>query len=118
MKPEIRVLESRPMISRITRPAASPAPYTTSKLQQDAVNLLRFSAKRTMQIAQGLYEGVELGKELGSVGLQVRLFASPEELLQSNPASGRIKPRDPDDSLPGRARASGGAQERHRLLSP
>ncbi len=45
------------------------APYTTSKLQQDAVNRLAFSAKRTMQVAQGLYEGVDLGKELGTVGL-------------------------------------------------
>ena len=45
------------------------APYTTSKLQQDAVNRLGFGAKRTMQVAQGLYEGVDLGKELGTVGL-------------------------------------------------
>jgi DNA topoisomerase-1 len=45
------------------------APYTTSKLQQDAVNRLGFGAKRTMQVAQGLYEGVDLGKDGGSVGL-------------------------------------------------
>jgi DNA topoisomerase I len=45
------------------------APYTTSKLQQDAVNRLSFTAKRTMQIAQGLYEGVDLGKDGGTVGL-------------------------------------------------
>ena len=38
------------------------APYTTSKLQQDAVNRLGFGAKRTMQVAQGLYEGIDLGK--------------------------------------------------------
>ena len=45
------------------------APYTTSKLQQDAVNRLGFGAKRTMQVAQGLYEGVDLGKDGGPVGL-------------------------------------------------
>ena len=45
------------------------APYTTSKLQQDATNHLRFTAKRTMQVAQGLYEGVDLGKDGGPVGL-------------------------------------------------
>lgn len=45
------------------------APYTTSKLQQDAVNRLGFGAKRTMQVAQGLYEGVDLGKDGGQVGL-------------------------------------------------
>ncbi|HEX6803165.1 MAG TPA: type I DNA topoisomerase [Terriglobales bacterium] len=44
------------------------APFTTSKLQQDASRKLRFSVKRTMMIAQRLYEGVELGDE-GSVGL-------------------------------------------------
>ncbi len=56
-------------VTKAERQRKAPAPYTTSKLQQDAANLLRFPAKRTMQVAQGLYEGVELGKELGSVGL-------------------------------------------------
>lgn len=36
-------------------------PFTTSKLQQDAIRKLRFSAKKTMLIAQQLYEGIELG---------------------------------------------------------
>jgi DNA topoisomerase I len=43
-------------------------PFITSTLQQEAARKLRFSAKRTMMIAQRLYEGVEIGKE-GSVGL-------------------------------------------------
>ncbi|MCM8761598.1 MAG: type I DNA topoisomerase [Candidatus Omnitrophica bacterium] len=43
-------------------------PFTTSKLQQEAFNKLRFSGAKTMHVAQGLYEGVEIGKE-GSVGL-------------------------------------------------
>ncbi|MFH1848016.1 MAG: type I DNA topoisomerase [Candidatus Omnitrophota bacterium] len=38
------------------------APFTTSKLQQDAFNKLRFSANKTMRVAQQLYEGIELGK--------------------------------------------------------
>jgi DNA topoisomerase-1 len=56
-------------ITRAERKRNAPPPYTTSKLQQDAVNRLSFGAKRTMQIAQGLYEGVDLGKDGGSVGL-------------------------------------------------
>lgn len=36
-------------------------PFITSKLQQDAINRLRFSAKKTMIVAQQLYEGVEIG---------------------------------------------------------
>src|SRR6201988_1891418 len=43
-------------------------PFTTFKLQQAGYNRLRFTAKRTMMLAQRLYEGVELGNE-GSVAL-------------------------------------------------
>src|SRR6185312_17514890 len=44
------------------------APFTTSKLQQDASGRLGFNVRRTMGVAQRLYEGVEIGKE-GTVGL-------------------------------------------------
>jgi DNA topoisomerase-1 len=47
----------------------APAPYTTSKLQQDATSHLRFPTKRTMNIAQRLYEGIDLKKDGGLVGL-------------------------------------------------
>jgi DNA topoisomerase-1 len=43
-------------------------PFITSRLQQDAFRKLSFSAKKTMRIAQDLYEGMELG-DLGTVGL-------------------------------------------------
>lgn len=43
-------------------------PFITSKLQQDAINRLRFSAKKTMIVAQQLYEGVEIGTK-GPEGL-------------------------------------------------
>src|SRR5712692_3297710 len=41
----------------------APAPFITSKLQQEAANRLYFSPKKTMTLAQRLYEGVELGDE-------------------------------------------------------
>jgi len=44
------------------------APFITSTLQQEASRKLRFSVKRTMMLAQRLYEGIELGSE-GAVGL-------------------------------------------------
>ena len=44
------------------------APFITSTLQQESSRKLRFSVKRTMVLAQRLYEGIELGKE-GAVGL-------------------------------------------------
>ena len=47
----------------------SPAPpFTTSKLQQDSSRKLRFSVKRTMMLAQRLYEGADIGEE-GTAGL-------------------------------------------------
>jgi DNA topoisomerase-1 len=46
----------------------APPPFTTAKLQQEAANRLGFTAKKTMTLAQRLYEGVELGDE-GAVGL-------------------------------------------------
>jgi DNA topoisomerase-1 len=55
-------------VEKKERRRTPPPPFTTSKLQQDASRKLRFSVKRTMMIAQRLYEGVELGEE-GSVGL-------------------------------------------------
>ena len=44
-------------------------PFTTSTLQQDASRKLSYQASRTMQIAQTLYEGVNLGGKLGTIGL-------------------------------------------------
>ena len=46
----------------------APPPYITSQLQQEAWRKLRFTAKKTMSIAQRLYEGIEIGQE-GPVGL-------------------------------------------------
>ncbi|MGA9043226.1 MAG: type I DNA topoisomerase [Terriglobales bacterium] len=55
-------------VDRKERRRNATPPFTTSKLQQDSSRKLRFSVKRTMMIAQRLYEGAELGDE-GVVGL-------------------------------------------------
>ncbi|MBN8250097.1 type I DNA topoisomerase [Priestia flexa] len=58
-------------ISKVTKKERkrNPAPsFTTSSLQQEAARKLNFRAKKTMMIAQQLYEGIDLGKE-GTVGL-------------------------------------------------
>jgi DNA topoisomerase-1 len=50
-------------VTRKERRRNAPPPFITSKLQQDAANRLGFTAKKTMTLAQRLYEGVELGDE-------------------------------------------------------
>ncbi|MFL5322521.1 MAG: DNA topoisomerase, partial [Myxococcaceae bacterium] len=55
-------------IDRRERRRNAPAPFITSKLQQEAANRLHFTAKKTMTLAQRLYEGVPLGEE-GQVAL-------------------------------------------------
>ncbi len=56
-------------VTRREQKRSAPPPYNTSKLQQDAASYLRFAAKRTMSIAQRLYEGVDLKRDGGQVGL-------------------------------------------------
>ena len=55
-------------VERKERRKNPPAPFITSRLQQEASSKLRFSPKRTMALAQRLYEGIELGAE-GATGL-------------------------------------------------
>jgi DNA topoisomerase-1 len=65
------IRDSRFILAKIDRKKRKRSPYPpfiTSTLQQEASRKLRFTAKKTMTVAQQLYEGVELGEE-GAVGL-------------------------------------------------
>ena len=99
-----------------------PPPFTTSKLQQEASRWLRFSAKKTMSVAQKLYEGVELGKE-GQVGLIT--YMRTDSLRISEEAMGEvrnyIKANYDDAYLPPKARFfknAQGAQDAHEAVRP
>lgn len=68
----LSVIEKKPMhitaIESKEKKRTSPKPFTTSLLQQEASSKISFSTKRTMSVAQQLYEGISLKGE-GSVGL-------------------------------------------------
>jgi DNA topoisomerase I len=64
----------------------APAPYTTSKLQQDASTRLRMAPKRTMSVAQKLYEGVTLGKGKNAETVGLITYMRTDSVRLSNDA--------------------------------
>jgi DNA topoisomerase-1 len=110
-------------ISKTERKRHSPAPYTTSKLQQDAVNRLGFGAKRTMQVAQGLYEGVDLGKDGGPVGLITYMRTDSTRLSPDavNEARAYIAATFGADAVPAQPnvfKSKKNAQDAHEAIRP
>jgi DNA topoisomerase-1 len=64
------------------------APFTTSTIQQEAAKKLGFGSKRTMRVAQDLYEGVELGDE-GSAGLITYMRTDSTRVAESAAGAAR-----------------------------
>jgi DNA topoisomerase-1 len=97
-------------------------PFTTSKLQQEAFKKLRMPVKKTMQVAQRLYEGIELGGE-GSVGLitYMRTDSTRVSAEALDAVRQRIALTYGEDHLPERPnvyRSGKGAQEAHEAIRP
>jgi DNA topoisomerase-1 len=97
-------------------------PFITSTLQQEASRKLGFNAKRTMQIAQGLYEGVEIGGETTGLITYMRtdgVTMAPEAIAEArSEISKNYGPR----YLPAKAREytsrAKNAQEAHEAVRP
>ena len=98
-------------------------PFTTSTLQQEAGRKLRFAARRTMRVAQQLYEGVSLGRE-GSAGLITYMRTDSTSLASSAIGEARkyIAEEYGERFLPKGTRIyktrSKGAQEAHEAIRP
>ncbi len=97
-------------------------PFTTSTLQQRASSKLNFSAKKTMFIAQQLYEGIEVGSE-GSVGLisYMRTDSTRVSREAQNEALAYIKDEFGKKYAPQKARnyqASDESQDAHEAVRP
>jgi DNA topoisomerase-1 len=108
-------------LERKERRKSAPAPYTTSTLQQDASSRLRFSPKRTMRLAQDLYEGIELGRE-GSTGLITYMRTDSTRISEEadGKVKGWIKGQFGDRYLgrPRQDKARPGAQDAHEAIRP
>jgi DNA topoisomerase-1 len=109
-------------VTRKERRRNPPAPFTTSKLQQAAAQRLRMTAKRTMQIAQQLYEGVELGEQ-GAVGLITYMRTDSTRLSEDAVKDCRvfIQTRYGAENVPEEPRVyktSKGAQDAHEAIRP
>jgi len=99
-----------------------PAPFITSTLQQAAANRLGFAAKRTMAVAQQLYEGIDLGS-MGSLGLITYMRTDSTHLSSEAIAEVRnyIRTHLGADYLPQKANiyaAKKTAQQAHEAIRP
>ncbi len=97
-------------------------PFITSTLQQESSRKLRFSVKRTMMLAQGLYEGKDLGQE-GSVGLISYMRTDSTRVSEDALAEVRafVTERYGEGYLPGSAnvyKTKKDAQDAHEAVRP
>ena len=97
-------------------------PFITSKLQQDAARQLGFTVKKTMRVAQGLYEGREIG-DAGTVGLITYMRTDSTRVSDEAIGAARdfIKEAYGNEALPEKPRAykvSKQAQEAHEAIRP
>jgi len=99
------------------------APYTTSTMQQEASRRLGFTARRTMAVAQQLYEGIDISQG-GAVGLitYMRTDSTTVSELAQNETRDFIKNRYGGKFLPAQApkykTKAAGAQEAHEAIRP
>lgn len=98
-------------------------PFTTSSLQQDASTRLGFTTKRTMFLAQQLYEGVEIGPKREATGLitYMRTDATKISSVAREEAGKYIADKFGSDFLPEKNRSfvsPKGAQEAHEAIRP
>lgn len=97
-------------------------PFITSSMQIEASNRLRFSAKKTMTLAQKLYEGVEIGSE-GLSGLITYMRTDSTRVSDEalNQARDQIRKTYGDDYLPAKPRrfkTKDSAQDAHEAIRP
>ena len=109
-------------VERKQRRRSPEPPYITSTLQRDASSKLGFTARRTMMLAQQLYEGLDLGDE-GAVGLITYMRTDSTRIADSARAEHRehVLQHFGADYMPPEARqfkVKAGAQDAHEAIRP
>ncbi len=110
-------------VEKKERRANPTAPYITSKLQQDASSRLGFNVRRTMGVAQRLYEGVEIGKE-GTVGLITYMRTdstrvSPDAIVEAREYIAKLgKQYLPEKANEFAGKRQAQAQDAHEAIRP
>ena len=109
-------------VSKKERKRNPSPPFITSSLQQEAARKLNFRAKKTMMLAQQLYEGIDLGKE-GTVGLitYMRTDSTRVSDTAQKEAMEYIRSSFGDDylsDLPRKDKKSTNAQDAHEAIRP
>ncbi|WP_270598330.1 type I DNA topoisomerase [Enterococcus asini] len=97
-------------------------PFTTSSLQQEAARKLNFRTRKTMMVAQQLYEGIPLGKQ-GTVGLITYMRTDSKRIADSAKAEAAdfiTETYGPEFSAHGKAKVKNaqGAQDAHEAVRP
>lgn len=109
-------------IKKQERRRKPPAPYITSKLQQDAANRLGFTSKKTMMVAQQLYEGIDI-TGAGPVGLITYMRTDSTRISENaiQMARGYISDNFKPEFLPSTPniyKAKKNAQDAHEAIRP
>ena len=113
------------IVSKTSKKARKRKPvpsFITSKLQQDSARKLGFTVKKTMSLAQRLYEGVEIGEE-GSVGLITYMRTDSTRVSETalQDARSYISEKFGEKYLPGKPnvyRSKKNAQDAHEAIRP
>lgn len=114
--------EVKDVVKKERKRNASPA-FTTSSLQQEAARKLNFRAKKTMMLAQQLYEGIELSKKEGAVGLitYMRTDSTRVSDTAKTEAMAYIETKYGKDFIAGeqkQVKAKANAQDAHEAIRP
>jgi DNA topoisomerase-1 len=108
-------------VSRREQRRNPPPPFITSTLQQEAARRFRFTARKTMVVAQQLYEGIEVGGETTGLITYMRTDSTRLAPEAVKDARAYIHKRFGPDYLPKRPRAyrkGKGAQDAHEAIRP